>query len=392
MGSIEVVYIIDGKKYPPRNTGKKVLKEVWAIQHKSRDEVIKKLGKKGHDDLVSLKEYLTIKNKEIENGFRLLQLDDTEGEIITSDDIHNLIFKNNVKAIISLREHYEDFLKLTKSPKVKLAASTIISYENWWNYIEKFIIHAKCTNISVKSINFTFVDNMIEYLREEEYSDGTIRAAINLLKFILKHAVRIGTAKYSILREYRNITVEIGLPLNITIENIMKVYNYKNYTKKEKDFIYGWLFARELGIHYVDYVQLTTEHFNEENGLIIFNKKRQKTKVMQICVLSKLGLEIFQYFGNDITKLPFNGRDRDSNFRFMDTIREKLLEILNINICFSYARDSKVYECLRESHGTYEILRRFGWTSDAQLKHYAVVDNRIMIESHIKRENLNKTA
>lgn len=377
MGTVYAIIQIEGQKQgPPVSTRIRCTRSTWDELGKPRPSyAAKDLNKK-----------MTLWEDSIYAAAKTLR---DEGEVTTPPAL--VEEKNRAgNNIVTLERVYKQFVDYKKnrvgskdSLKRKIGEisyATFQTYNKRWVYLVRFIKESKLANMPAHKADAPFIQSYYTWLQTQKMSLTTATKYAKLLTEMLTWAVQNGVVKKLHVQGFSGQGTPEKPPHNVTEEEVCRIealdYSLDPRMARMRD---GWLLARELCLHWADYIDLKPEHFSlNKNNQVIFEKSRQKQQagrnIRQIAYVSERAVEIWKRYNYDIPYACENGIFNYAlkEIGYLADLKEPLL--------FSHARDSGIFRWVTMGVLDTQIRLAAGWRSMKQLGRYINFDRRLLDE------------
>ncbi|WP_292010718.1 phage integrase SAM-like domain-containing protein, partial [Chryseobacterium sp.] len=186
-----------------------------------------------------------------------------------------------------------------ESKKETICYSTYKRYKVFYNLLERFE-GVTSKRLYVERIDSDFINELIVFGKEEEYSENTIYRTIHFVKTILNFAERKGLStrvkEFEIRREKQHKEM---VTLTESEINQIKSTNVPEELRAAKDWL---LISCYTGQRFSDFMCFSTEQLVKINGKVCVNFIQQKTGKEIFLPLHPIVLNIIQENGNSFPK------------------------------------------------------------------------------------------
>lgn len=377
MGTVYAVITIEGQKQgPPVSTRIRCTRSTWDELDKPKHSYAAK----------DLNRKMTLWEDSIYAAAKNLR---DEGEIATPATLVEEKNRagNNITTLDRIYKQFVDYKKnrvgSSNSLKRKvgeISPATFQTYNKRWVYLSKFIKEKKLTNMPAHKADAPFVESYYSWLQTQKMSLTTATKYAKLLTEVLTWAVRNGAVKGLHVQGFTGQGTAEKPPHNVTEEEVCRIealdYSLDPRMAHIRD---GWLLARELCLHWADYMDLKPEHFSlNKNNQMVFEKSRQKQEagrdIRQLAYVSDRALAIWKRYGR---KIPIACPNSKFNYALAEI---GYLAELNEPLVFSHARDSGIFRWVALGVPDTHIRLAAGWRSMEQIGRYVNLDRRLLDE------------
>lgn len=291
--------------------------------------------------------------------------------------------------IVTLARVYKQFVEHKKrrvghSNSLKrqigeISPVTFQTYHKRWVRLEEYLKVKRFANMPAHKADSPFIQAYYSWLGEK-LSLTTATKYAKLLTEMLTWAVQNGVIKNMHIQGFRGQGTADKPPHNVTEEEVKRIealdFSLDPKMARIRD---GWLLARELCLHWADYVDLKPEHFTlNKHNQVVFDKPRQKQEagrnIRQIAYVSERALTIWRRYGH---KIPYVCPNGTYNYALAEI---GYLAELNEPLVFSHARDSGIFRWVTLGVTETQIRLAAGWRSMRQLTRYVNLDRRLLDE------------
>ena len=210
----------------------------------------------------------------------------------------------------------------------------------------------------------------------KNYSQSTIGSFHKNLKAFIAEAVVDGYLKENVY-VVKRIKVDKGearIDKFLTIEELQMVETAKMPTKSLEDARDLFVFACKTGLSYIDLMKFDSSLIKENDGVLVYSGRRQKTNIKFVCVITKSAKAILDKFGGKLPRIP--------NAKY--NLKLKLVaDAAGVDKPLSshYARHTAAMTWLNEGVSMEVVAKVLGHSTTAQTKTYAEI-----LENTIARE------
>ena len=311
-----------------------------------------------------------------------------KGEPITPQ---NLIQEKNIAGqhVVTLKQVYQAYVAFKEKqigsdcPQERhsgqITKSTFITYAKRWACLRRYLVETRQPNMLAYKATSPFINAYYTWLQTQQLSPTTATKYAKLLSEILHWGVGEGLIKNMVVEGFRGQGGATTPPHNVTEEEVQRIEALVFNDPKMDAIRDGWLLARELCLHYSDYVALRPEHFtlNKDNR-VVFEKARQKQEsgrnIRQIAYVSERALAIWKRYGYEI---PYSSKNNDFN----NCLKEVgYLAELSKPLSFCHARDSGIFRWVTLGVPDVQTKLAAGWRTAQPLVRYVNFDRRLLDE------------
>ncbi|GAB2554446.1 hypothetical protein [Spirosoma areae] len=369
-----LIYVV-GQDPEPRSTGIRATREDWDNRTARGQSLSAK----------DLNEKLVLWERSAHSAARTIN---DRGDVVTPGGIvEEMTYAT--RPLLALSDVVDKFLaykKTTVGPdKAELRKPGQICYGTYHSYhrrrlwLSRFLKARQTPNLVIRKVDSQFIQAFTNFLSQQPTLGAAYAAkCVKLLTEVCNWATLSGLIDPLAVGHYRATTLAEKPPHNVTEEEVLRIEALELPTQlgRVRD---GWLLARELCLHYSDYLQVKKEHFSwGKHGHLIFEKARQKQEsargIKLLSLVSERALRIWNQYGQ---KLPI----RASNVHLGRLIAEIGQEAeLEQRLTFSHARDSGIFSYVAAGCRDAQIRLAAGWTSTKQLSRYVNHDRRLLEE------------
>ena len=258
----------------------------------------------------------------------------------------------------------------------QISPDTYRTYGIRWAWLKKYLKATHSEKIKVVKIDTPFVNAYHAWLNEQPIDASFATKCVKLLTEIHQWARVRGLVKTYHELSFRGSGTPETTPYNVTQEEVERIeaLDLPPSQAKIRD---GWLLARELCLHFSDFISLKPEHFSStQDGRIIFEKARTKQEsgrnIRQISFVSERALAIWNRYGQ---KIPIK-RHPTHYGRIIAEIG--MAAGLERKLIFSHARDSGIFHLIINNCSDHQVKMAAGWTTTKQLTRYVNYDRRLL--------------
>jgi hypothetical protein len=261
----------------------------------------------------------------------------------------------------------------------QITHGTYRTYEIRLQWLIKFLKAKRTPNLTINKIDSPLLAAYHHFLMQQP-KVGAAHASncIKFLNAVCEWAILTGLTAPMLRVKPRGTTQAQSRPHNVIESEVrrMELLVLPPSMTKVRD---GWLLARELCLHYSDYMALRARHFSRDaRGRLVFEKPRTKQEsgrnIRQISLVSERAQRIWQQYGE---KLPVRMSNAGIGRLLKDIGKEAQLER---PLTFSHARDSGIFRLVAAGCSDAQIRLAAGWTSTKQLARYVNHDRRLLDE------------
>ena len=128
-----------------------------------------------------------------------------------------------------------------------------------------------------QAVDPPFIKAYSHFLSTQPMGGAFATKCVKLLTEVLQWAVNEGHIRELRIRSFRGTCVAVEPPYNLTKAEILRLESLHLTPDQARVRDAIWLLARELCLHYSDYLELKPEHFSLDTyGRLTFQKYRVK--------------------------------------------------------------------------------------------------------------------
>jgi integrase len=268
-----------------------------------------------------------------------------------------------------------------------IRGNTIRTYNGFRKNIEDFELNRKKV-ITVNDINNELLLSFKMFLYEHyDYKDGTVHHRLKIKNIILNYAFK---KKYIDNQDYRDVMVKnrTTTEIALTDSDVLKIINYIPQRRKLIHTRYYFLFNIYSGIRISDFINLTKEKIDLENGLIkLITKKGDSDITIPISKQMKIILDQFdvtQFKESLLSSYSVALKDLCKEAGIVDLVVEtsyknnKRIEEYKPKyklVSSHTARRTFITRLRQRSISDSEIIKVTGHSNDLILRRYTKIDN-----------------
>lgn len=297
--------------------------------------------------------------------------------------------KNYVaKPLLTLETTFQLFLQhkqaqvgsmdATKRSSDQISPNTFRHYSKRWGWVSRYLKHLRTPHMLLVKVDAPFIQKYYYYLTQQKIGAAYATNMVKMLTEVCHWAYRAGHIRELPTTGFRGTSVAQTPPHNVTEEQI-EVIEALELTPDMAKIRDGWLLARELCLHYVDYRELKPEHFSRDSkGRLILEKYRVKQQggrgIKIVSFVSERAQRIWQKYGERIPA-------KYTNVHMTRNIAEVGKQAgLERPLNFSHARDSGIFRLVAAGCPEVQIKLAAGWTSTKNLVRYVNHDRKLLEE------------
>jgi len=283
-----------------------------------------------------------------------------------------------------LSYQFREQVKIYRSKSGRnICKATIDMYKLTWKRLVEFMEKRyKVSDININHIDLWFLEKFFQYIRREyKCSNNTTVKYMKRFASILNFAERIGLVQLNPFKEFR-FYIEEKLPVYLTQEEIIQVYNKEFLTERLALVRDAFVFSCYTGLSYVDIQQLRLSDivFRKEQYWLCIQRK--KTGHFSNIPLLDIPLKIMEKYKRKLENENGLLFPIKSNQKTNEYLKE-IGEVCNIRKTLSYrvSRHSFAVMVLENGVSIESLSKMLGHKSMRTTQVYAIITNR-----KVKRE------
>ncbi|SFF24757.1 phage integrase SAM-like domain-containing protein [Spirosoma endophyticum] len=258
----------------------------------------------------------------------------------------------------------------------QICKGTFRQYEHRWHAFCLFLKARRKEKILLSAIDQPLIQQFYYSMLNQSVSASTATKRVKIVTELCQWAYREGLIREFRLGGFRGQALAANLPYNVSEEEVLRIESIEMPTTLAcvRD---GWLLARELCLHFGDYIDLKPQHFVvDKQGRLLFDKARNKQEagrnIRQASIVSERAMSIWYRYGQQIPcKMHNSGYGR--YLKEIGAVAE-----LSQPLIFSHARDSGIFRLVASGCPEFVIRLAAGWTTMKQLSRYVNHDRRLL--------------
>ena len=318
------------------------------------------------------KDYTKSENKNI------LKQDKDSWELAQAIQAKRLLIVKESAAGFIPKVNKQDFIAYFKKQAALKAHSTYTHAQ------QHLIAFHKRQTLPFKQVNEEFIKDFINYLREQELSNGSIRLYLSRLNIVLNLAVKdkiILSNPINFLRRGKGGEIPPKKQKKIEYLTLDELRKLKDNPIKRKDIVDYFLFCCFCGLRESDLLKLEWTDIKE--GTLTYSQKKQNDTITHYLPLSKQALELLQA----IKKYQLTTRFKNSAliFAHLGSKRNVLVALkkwakkaeLNKNIHMHVGRHTFATLALTHGVSLYTVSKMLGHSSIGVTQVYAEIIDEV---------------
>lgn len=372
-GTVYAVIYLEGQEPAIQTTGIRCEPDEWRNRATPRRSQAAK----------ELNEKIVLWERSLMSAARTLS---DRGDAVTADTL--ISEKNYITTpLLTLAQVYALFSKhkenligrddATKRRPDQISRDTFRTYATRWSWVEKYLKSKRTPSLLAIKVDAPFVESYHAWLSMQDGIGAAYATkCVKLLTEVCQWAFRAGHIRELRTGGFRGTGVAESAPFNVSEEDVIRIEQL-DLSGEHARIRDGWLLARELCLHYSDYMSLRPHHFfADKRGRMVFEKFRVKQesgrRIKIAALVSERAQRIWESYGETVPAFYSNVHMG----RIVAYIGEQLE--LPRRLTFSHARDSGIFRLVAAGKKDIEIKLAAGWTTTRQLSKYVNHDRQLV--------------
>ena len=374
MGTIYAIIYVQGQREEPKTTGIRATRDDWDSRTTpKRSKEAKELNEQliyWEEALRSAAYSLKDRGEPITPSSLIAEKDYDNQPLLTLEETYKL-FTDHKQLLVGSRE-------AGRRLAYQIHPDTFVTYSRRWVWVKRYLAHSKQPKVLLLKVNSQFTQQFYYYLTTQKLGAAYATKCVKLLTEVCQWAFKAGHSRELRTGGFRGSSATVAPPHNVTEEEVCRIEQLV-LTPSQTAIRDGWLLARELCLHYADYIDLLDRHFSrDEQGRLILEKSRVKQESgRNIKIVALVSERAERIWGKYRKRPPMRGVNNYMN----KVIAEIGLQAgLKQKLTFSHARDSGIFRLVTLGCPDVQIKMAAGWTSTKQLAKYVNHDRRLIEE------------